>query len=115
MEQLVSPPMKPGPSLPINAGPCLKAARRLVIMAVLLPALFLSLILLDGFYRAAGQDQSAIHWMRVLDLGVPAFSPSGTPQRHPSALPEGFDLRLAPLAGGADRFHMRLKEEGGSK
>jgi hypothetical protein len=115
MEQLIPPPMKPGPPLPMNPAPCLKAARRLVIIAVLLPAFFLSLILLDGFYRAAGQDQAAIHWMRVLDLGVPAFSPSGTPQRHPSALPAGFDLRLAPLAGGADRFDVRLKEEGGSK
>lgn len=115
MEQLVPPQMKPEPLLPMNAGPGLKSARRLVIMAVLLPALFLSLIFLDGFYRAAGQDRAAIHWMRLLDLGVPAFSPSGTPQRHPSALPEGFDLRLTPLAGGADRFHVRLKEEGGSK
>jgi len=115
MEQLVPPQMRPEPPLPMNAGPGLKSARRLVIMAVLLPALFLSLILLDGFYRAAGQDQTAIHWMRVLDLGVPAFQPTGTPQRYPSALPEGFDLRLTPWAGGADRFHLRLKEEGGSR
>ena len=80
-------------------------AYRLIIVALLLPAILFALIAIDMVWRSAHQDQAAVRWMRALDLCVPAFQPSGSPQRHPAALPPGFDLRLSPLLGGAERTY----------
>jgi hypothetical protein len=85
--------------------PVLTWARRLVMAAILMPAVLFSLMVLDGIFRSARQDRTAIHWMGVLDLDLPAFRPSGTPERRPAALPPGFDLRISPFAGSPGRSY----------
>ena len=47
--------------------------------------------------RARRQEQSAVRWMRVLDLSSPALWPSGTALRHPETVVPGVDLRHAPF------------------
>jgi hypothetical protein len=99
MEKSVSAQMKPVATSRPALDEGLRRARGVVVAAILLPALLLALIFLDGAVRAVRQDRTAREWMRILDLSVPAFRPSGTPQRYPAALPPGFDLRPTPLAG----------------
>jgi hypothetical protein len=97
MEQLVPAEMKPGLDALLETVAPMRRARRLVVAAVLLTSVLLSLTAADHFVRT-GRDQAAVHWMRVLDLCQPAFHPSGTARRHPSALPFGIDPRHAPSA-----------------
>jgi hypothetical protein len=53
-------------------------------------------LVLDGIARARDQDRAAAHWIKTLDLSMPAFWPAGSPQRlMPGAFP-AIDLRPAP-------------------
>lgn len=81
------------------AGEFLRWPRLLVKLVLLLSLLVIVALAFDIWIRSAGQDQTAVRWMRRLDLSTPALWPAGTAPRSPELQCPAVDLRLTPFLG----------------
>jgi hypothetical protein len=81
------------------AGSFLRWPRLLVKMVLLISLLTIVALALDIRIRSADQDQTAVRWMRRLDLTTPALWPAGTAPRSPELHCQAVDLRLTPFLG----------------
>lgn len=72
------------------------SARRVVMVAVLLPLAILGLMAADGLLRAGGQDQTAARWVCCLARTTPSFWPAGSDMHDPDGSGAAEYLGWAP-------------------
>lgn len=74
----------------------LRAARWLWMVALSGCLLASGMVALHYVLRTGVREQTCGHWMKTLDLTMPALHPSGSPLRFPESAIPAVDLRLIP-------------------